>query len=306
MLKRLFHIIILLVVVCNAFSQLSPLLDQYHLNGLAINPAYAGSQGALSVGIHSRIQWVGFEGSPRTSTFTIHSPMRNKKVNLGLIVLGDRLGSKKETGFLLNYAYRIELGQGKLSLGMAAGLTSLSADINSIKYTDQGDILLQDLSQRSLFPEFSLGSYYQTKHYYVGISMPLFLSHPYIEGSSGQKIGFRPASANYIISAGALFRLSETIELLPSMLLRTNPANSTQLDLHCNVIYKEKLWLGASIRTNGNLSTLLQLQINPQLRVGYSYGYELSMLSSYQHGSHELVISYSFRYILNVMSPRYF
>ncbi len=136
--------------------------------------------------------------------------------------------------------------------------------------------------------------------------MPLFLSHPFIEGSSNHKIGFKVGSANYIITAGALFRLSESFELLPSMLLRTNPANTTQLDLHCNVIYKEKLWFGTSIRTNGNLSTLFQLQINPQLRVGYSYGYELSKLSSYQHGSHELVIRYNFRYILNVMSPRYF
>ncbi len=49
--------------------------------------------------------------------------------------------------------------------------------------------------------------------------MPLFLSHPFIEGSSKHKIGFSAGSANYIITAGALFRLSESFELLPSILL---------------------------------------------------------------------------------------
>ena len=64
-------------------------LDQHQLNGLAINPAYAGSQDALNVGIHSRVQWTGFDGAPRTTTLSVHTPLKNKKVNLGLVVMGD-------------------------------------------------------------------------------------------------------------------------------------------------------------------------------------------------------------------------
>ena len=105
-----------------AFPQLQPLLDQYLLNGLAINPAYAGSQEALNAGLYARNQWVGFEGAPRDITFTLHTPLRDKHVNLGILVMNDKIGARTETGFLLNYAYRIDLGAGKLSFGLAGGL----------------------------------------------------------------------------------------------------------------------------------------------------------------------------------------
>jgi type IX secretion system PorP/SprF family membrane protein len=306
MLKRLIYIILLLSFGNSTYAQLQPLLDQYHLNGLAINPAYAGSQEALSVGLYSRVQWVGFESAPKTFTFSMHSPMRNKKVNLGLIVLTDRLGSKAEAGFLFNYAYRIDLGSGKLSFGLAAGLTNISYNLNSIRYTDPGDVLLQDPGRRALLPAFSLGSYYYFDKFYVGVSMPLLTNHQMNQQTGKYHIGFDPAATNYNLITGYLFSLSEKLEMLSSLMFRSNPAIATQLDLHCNLIYKKKVSIGTIIRTNGNLSAILQIQANRQLRIGYSYGYELSELSSYQHGLHEVVLQYNFRYIVDVVNPRYF
>ena len=107
MIKRFIHTILILGIATTAYTQLQPLLDQDHLNGLAINRAYAGSQGALNVGVYSRIQWVGFEGAPRTNTLAIHSPMRNKKVNLGLIIPVDLTESNMETGFQHTFLHRI-------------------------------------------------------------------------------------------------------------------------------------------------------------------------------------------------------
>jgi len=306
MLKRILYIILLLNIGSSIHAQLQPLMDQYHLNGLAINPAYAGSQDALSVGLYSRVQWVGFEGAPKTFTFSMHTPMRNKKVNLGLILLADRLGSKAETGFLFNYAYRIDLGSGKLSFGLAAGLTNISHNLNDIRYTDPGDFLLQEPGRRALLPAFSLGSYYYSDKFYVGLSMPLLSNHKINQETDTYRISFDPAATNYNLVTGYLFSLSEKLEMLPSLMFRTNPAAATQLDVHCHVIYNRKVSIGTIIRTNGNLSAILQIQANRQLRVGYSYGYELSELSSYQYGSHEVVLQYNFRYIVDVVNPRYF
>ena len=306
MLRLLLYIVLFICLSATSFGQLQPLIDQPHLNGQVINPAYAGSQEALNAGINSRTQWVGFEGSPSTHTLSLHSPLKNKKLNLGLVVLGDRLGSRKETGFLLNYAYRIDLEWGKLSLGLAAGLTHLSTDQDLLHYRDQDDLLALNPEQRALLPEFSIGSYFYNDRYYIGVSMPLFLGHPIRERTGNYGIGFKASEATYILTGGYLFKLSDSFEVLPSVLLKTNPANNTQLDFYSNVIYRERFWLGAGIRSNGSLSGLFQVQINPQLRIGYSYAYELSELSSYQQGSHEIVIRYNFRYLLNVVSPRYF
>jgi len=306
MRKHILHIFLILFLGAPAFGQLQPLLDQNQFNGLAINPAYAGSQDALDLEIHSRAQWTGFDGAPRTNTFSAHTPLKNKKVNLGLVLMGDRLGSKKETGFLLNYAYRMTLGSGKLSLGLGAGVSFLSSDMDLIRYSDQGDLLLQNPGRRMVLPEFSLGLYYHQEKYYLGFSMPLFMSHFTKEGSGDYQVAFRPGQANYLFNGGYVFRASENIEIFPSALLRINPANASSLDIHCDVIYRQRFWLGANIRTNGQLSALFQVQVNPQFLIGYSYGYELSQLSSYQGGSHEVALRYNFRYTLNVISPRYF
>lgn len=306
MKRPLPYMLLLLILSVPALGQLEPLLDQHQLNGLAINPAYAGSQDALNVGVHTRAQWTGFDGAPRTTTFSAHTPLKNKKVNLGLIVMGDKLGSRKETGFLLSYAYRIPLASGKLALGLAAGITSLTPDMDLIRYADEGDRMLQDPGKRAVLPEFSLGAYYHADRYFVGLSLPLFMSHLSPGGSGDYQSAFRPAEANYMLNTGYLFHASEKIDILPSMLLRVNPASATQLDIHCDVIYAQRFWLGTNVRTNGQISALFQVQINPQFRIGYSYGYELSELSSYQHGSHEVALRYNFRYTLNVISPKYF
>jgi type IX secretion system PorP/SprF family membrane protein len=232
--------------------------------------------------------------------------MRNKKVNLGFMVLADRLGSKQETGFMFNYAYRIEMGRGKLSFGLAGGLTNISHDLNSLRYTDAGDLLLQDPGRRALLPAFSIGSYYYTDKFYAGISLPLLTNHQMNQETGRYRIGFDPAATNYSLATGYLIPLTDKLELMPSLMFRTNPATATLLDIHCSVIYNKKISLGTIVRTSGSLAAVLQVQANRQLRVGYSYGYELSGLSSYQHGSHEVVLQYNFRYIMDVVNPRYF
>jgi len=136
--------------------------------------------------------------------------------------------------------------------------------------------------------------------------MPFFSQHPFNEVTSKYKIGFDPSSMNYLFVTGYLFTLSDNFELLPSLLFKTNPANRSQLDINCNVIFKEKVWFGTSMRTNRNMTLLFQYQANSQLRVAYSYGYEFSELSNFQKGSHEVMLIYNFRYILDVISPRYF
>ena len=136
--------------------------------------------------------------------------------------------------------------------------------------------------------------------------MPLLTNHQINQQTGKYRIGFDPAATNYNLGAGYLFSLSEALEILPALMLRTNPTIATQLDVHCHLIYKKKVALGTIIRTNGNLSAIIQIQANRQLRIGYSYGYELSELSSYQHGSHEVVLQYNFRYIVDVVNPRYF
>ncbi len=120
------------------------------------------------------------------------------------------------------------------------------------------------------------------------------------------KVSFNPSAMNYLLIAGYQFTLSDNFQLVPSILLKSNPATNTQVDLNCNLIYREKVWIGTSIRSDKDLTLLLQYQANRQFKIAYSYGYEFSELSNYQKGTHEIMLFYTFKYLIDVKSPRYF
>ena len=86
-LSKFICIAMLLLSVSTAFSQQLPQFTQYMFNTISINPAYAGSRETLSiVGLH-RSQWVGFDGAPTTQAFAVNSPLKNKNMGMGYMLL---------------------------------------------------------------------------------------------------------------------------------------------------------------------------------------------------------------------------
>ena len=85
-MKRLFISILIVSFSLHLSAQLFPLSDHYVVNGLAINPAYAGCHDALSATISYRDQWVGFKDSPKSYFLSVHTPVNNDRIGLGLLV----------------------------------------------------------------------------------------------------------------------------------------------------------------------------------------------------------------------------
>src|SRR5659263_181107 len=104
-MKRLINFPLLLLVSLSLSGQLVPVTNQYVLNPLTINPAYAGNRGALNIAAFYRRQWVGITGAPETITLAADSPLLDAKLGLGLIITSDKIGVTKETQFSTNYAY---------------------------------------------------------------------------------------------------------------------------------------------------------------------------------------------------------
>jgi type IX secretion system PorP/SprF family membrane protein len=84
--------IVIGILVCSYFAnaQQELQISQYMFNGLFLNPAYAGSRDALSVVADYRNQWTGWKGAPATTALTVHSPLRNDAIGLGLNVVNDK------------------------------------------------------------------------------------------------------------------------------------------------------------------------------------------------------------------------
>src|ERR1044071_6202618 len=89
---RLAAIALFLLSVAEMKSQYDYMFTQYMFNETFINPAYAGSKEAMSATLLHRQQWVNFPGRPVTTSFSLHGPLMNNKMGLGLSVMNERIG----------------------------------------------------------------------------------------------------------------------------------------------------------------------------------------------------------------------
>ena len=289
-----------------ALGQHPPMFSQYMFNGLAINPAYTGSRDALSATALYRHQWAGLVGAPRTQNFSLHSPTRNGRNNFGLNLMHDRLGISSHSMAYGTYAMRIDMGEkaGRLAFGLQGGVSLLQDRWTEVVTGSPGDYIFGADSPTFLVPRFGFGLYWDHAKWYAGLSSPFLIDikntsySTYIQNS----ISYRP----FIATAGCVFRLNPDLVLKPSVLYKHLSASPDQLDLNMNLVIKDALWLGGSFRTGDGIVAMLEYQINPQFRFGYSFDYATTALQRYNGGSHELMLRYEFGYQLKGMNPRYF
>lgn len=295
-----------LLVFTAAKSQYVPVTSQYIFNGLVINPAYAGSQDALSLSLSHRSQWVGFKGAPSTQNISFHGPLKNENIAVGGMFYRDAIGVTVENAMYGIYAYRMKMNGGFLSLGLGAGVSLYNSRWNEVPVTDPNDPSFTAPSQVFIKPNISFGTYYYNKVFFGGISVPFILSHKLNPSGTKYQVYNDISNYNVLVQAGTYLNLSKTFTLKPSVLLKRGAANSYQADGTLQAVIQNKYSLGITYRTSNALVCLAQMRINDQWFAGYSFDYTLSVLRNYQYGSHELLLRYLFYYRVNARSPRYF
>ncbi len=297
-------VILIMLLPVQLSAQLFQLSDHYNYNALVINPAFAGCHDALSATIQYRNQWVGFQDAPKSRTLSVHTPVNNDRIGLGFLVNRNAIGIFNETSFIGNYAYRRELYNGKLALGLGFGITSYHAEWDELEATDADDEQLINNTPSAVLPDFSLGVYYYTQKSFIGISLPLFLSHVPDDNTGNFKIRNNFSDYNYFVSCGHEISTSPMTKFLPSILIKYHPDHALQVDYNAQLILKDMVGIGIGYRNSDILVGIFQCQINDQLRIAYSYNYCVGSLSGYKKGSHEVELGYVFRYSRKVMSPR--
>lgn len=275
------------------------------MNGLAINPAYAGSREVLSSTLLWRKQWVGFEGAPSIFTFGGHLPLRNQRMALGLLVYNETIGIEKNTGLYGNYAYRVRLGNGKLSLGLKAGFDIVKESKSEITLHDPiVDNAFEDVKGSVFMPNFGFGAYYTTTNYFVGFSLPSMLNY----NSEGESLNADFKNYNMLFTGGYLYKISDNLKIKPTTLIKYKFDTKPQYDLNVNFIFfkNDILWIGATYRNKEALVSLIEIQVSRKFRLGYSYDSSLGPLKKYNSGSHEIVIRYEWRDKIDTLNPLYF
>jgi type IX secretion system PorP/SprF family membrane protein len=305
MKKTIKTVLFLLVSVC-ASGQLVPVTNQYILNPMTINPAFAGNRGALNVAAFFRKQWVGIKGAPETETLSADAPVADDKIGLGVMLINDKVGVTNETQLITNYSYKINLSKGTLSFGLGAGLVATNTAWSQLIVLDPGDEQFLADSKMFIIPEFSFGSYYSTQKFFAGFSIPRLVTYKFSFSKNKYVMQTDPSQYNYMFSTGYIFQLSDKVGFIPSTLVTYSPNGGLLADLNGYFILNNKFWAGASYRNGRSLTMLFQIQLSNQLKMAYSYDYDLGQLGTYSNGSHEIMLRYEFKYKVDVVSPLIF
>ncbi len=311
MFKKVYIVFLIAVLPVTLIAQdakigqtYEPVYSQYWVNGLAINPAYAGSRECFSNIILYRNQWMGFEGAPVTQTLSSHLPLKDEKNAVGLFIFHESIGVTDYIDVYGNYAFRFNLGSGRLSLGLKAGASFIQGNYSEIEFDPDGteDDVFKDESH--VLPNFGVGVYYYTDQYYLGLSVPKLLSYELRSFEKQMSIG--PDNYDFLVTGGYLFSFSDDFRLKPSFLLKYRLDNTFQVDASANLIIYDKLWLGGSYRYSDQVIAMVEYQANDQIRVGVAYDISFGEFTSQLGGSLEIILRYDFKYKIRAVSPRYF
>ena len=289
-----------------AFSQQDAQYTQYMYNTQVVNPAYAGTGEILSFGLLYRTQWVGFEGAPKTGTFTVNSPIgRDKNMGLGVSIVRDEIGPAIESNINIDYSYHIETSRfGKLSFGVKAGIDVLDIDFTKLNISEDQEFFLQDNIDNKIQPQVGAGLYYSTYNFYAGLSVPNFLAtRHFIEDtpSNSNRENIASEKLHYFFITGYVFDINRNLKIKPATLVKAVSGSPLQWDISTNFLFNDRFTLGAAYRLSASFSALAGFQTTDTLFIGFGYDHATTNIEQFSNGSYEIML----RFDLSTVSERY-
>jgi len=290
-------------------AQQDPQFSMNMYNHMAVNPGYAGSQGLMSVAMLNRQQWMGFEGNPKTTFFSLNMPVSPFGVSsgVGITFMDDKLGFEDNMGLNLSYAYRMDVGIGNLGIGLSAGL--LSKGIKGEWNIPDSDFHF-DASQDPAIPageesgmgfDMGFGVFFNTEELYIGLSSTHLLE-PTIDYGMSAKTDI---ARHYYLTAGYNIQLpNPSFEIQPSVFVKSDGA-SYQLDINTSLIYNKKFWGGVSYRLGDAVVFMIGVEMNNGMQAAIAYDFTTSAIGAYSNGTVEFMINYKLEISGDKSSQKY-
>jgi type IX secretion system PorP/SprF family membrane protein len=305
MKKTLSRFVLVIFMSTGVFAQQIPRYSQYMFNMLNINPAYAGNRDVATVNMLIRRQWVNFPGAPFSGSATYDKRISGSNSSFGGQIYSDRIGIEQTNGVQGFYSFTAPFENASLAIGTSLGILNYSINYARSNPFDVGDPNLQ-MSINGYLPTAGLGMLYSRERWYVGFSAPALLKTK-INSNNQSVIRQARADGHFFLTGGYIMPISEMLTIKPSVLLKAVSGAPIQADLNANIWYGDLLGAGVSYRHKESLVGMLELQLNPLLRIGYSYDHTTSRLTYYNNGTHELMLRMELGgSIKAVTSPRYY
>lgn len=264
---------------------------------MAVNPAYAGNSEKVCATLINRKDWFGFGDTPLVLAANINSPFKlfNRSHGVGLSFINDRgLGFSNILITHLSYAYKADVGPGKLAIGINGGIyNNVLKSPNWNPPQSQDDPILTQIKESNynqISFDLGLGLFYKSENLYAGIS-GLHLNKPKLFKTDDPIQN----QLHFYITAGYDIQLTNPLFVLkPSIFINTGGTMS-KLDINALIEYNKKIWGGVTYKTGAAIVGLFGLELFNGVRIGMAYDLGTNALGAkYGTGSYEILINYCF------------
>ncbi|MEY5043416.1 MAG: hypothetical protein RJA19_643 [Bacteroidota bacterium] len=287
-----------------AFAQQDPQYTQWFMEPVSFNPAVAGSSELTCVSGLYRNQWNGLDRDPNTSLLNAHTFVEQLKGGLALSFYNDALGQETNNMARLGYAYHLEpFSNGSiLSAGIAVSMFNKTIGNQWIaidNYLDDNAIPNQKVSGSAYDVDFGV-MLRKPGSFYAG------LSATHLAEMELSSLSIQPTRHFYAMG-GYDHPLDGDYLVLRSNVLAKTDLNATIVDLNVNVLWNNMIWGGLTWRPTDAVAPVVGIEYALEdqqrtsyskqvFRLGYSYDATTSELRNYSSGSHEVFLSYCFKF----------
>jgi type IX secretion system PorP/SprF family membrane protein len=172
--RSIFLVILLLASSLGLKAQQDPQFTHNMFNHAFVNPGSYGLYDGVTVTGIFREQWLGFkddEGNkvaPETFLLTADAPIRFLRGGVGVGIAQDREAFTKNMLVRLGYSYHLNIGNGKLGIGVNGNFNNKSIDKTKLNPVDESDPVLMGLSSDGvMISDMSVGVFLQKPRYYI-------------------------------------------------------------------------------------------------------------------------------------------
>ena len=275
-------------------AQQLPQITQYMQNNYAINPAFAGMYDYYQLNTTVRNMWVGVPDAPKTTILSIYGK-RSENIGIGGSVYSDQAAALSRIGGNVSYAYHTKLSdQIKISLSLSAGFLQYKIIKDQTSVQNPNDPLFTGGDVIRSLPDATFGTVVYANRWYAGISVPQLLANNVdhqdrnVINSQDDSDGDGKLDRHYYIVGAYKHEINPFWSIEPTVLFKSS-STTNQFDVGIRGIWDDKLWLGTSYRSNGDISAIAGYTISDR----YTIGYSVDMLNKLGM-SHEFVLGIKF------------
>jgi type IX secretion system PorP/SprF family membrane protein len=204
------------------------------------------------------------------------------------------------------YAYNYSIAEDlKISMGLMLGVFQHKIDGSKLRAKEYDPYFSEGQIYTNIKPDATLGVYVYSSTYNGGISVTnlfgnkLDFGTPAVDDTTQRSVIGR-LNQHYYIHGGYKYYINRDFAIEPTLVLRKVTGTALQLDFNTRAWYGQcswdgtKIWGGVGYRTGDAVTILLGVMYQRKIEFGYAYDIGLNKLSTYNSGTHEIMINFRF------------